>query len=345
MRQGECGSEVGFYRWIRVISCLAVVVLHCVYVSYRIFERYMSREQIRLSNLVVDQMMWAVPCFLMVTGALLLNPQRKLPLSKVLTKYIPKVLGALFFFGLVFSVFDAGMDQKKLGFWVLAKGLEEILKGTGWSHLWYLYLLIGLYLLMPFLQKAVRLCSMREIEYLVILLFVFQSLLPFLRVLGVETGFYIPVSQIYPLYLILGYWLANKDIQHPGRWGAGLLLAGSAVIALLICRGTTKQLQDLSWLWGYASFLVVAQASGVFLLFRRLEQVKVKGSFWIRKIDEYSFGIYLIHMIFVRLLFRYWQWNPYGQVFLFIPAILGIFLLSAGITAILKKLPLVRRIL
>ena len=66
------------------------------------------------------------------------------------------------------------------------------------------------------------------------------------------------------------------------------------------------------------------------------------------EIDRCSFGIYLIHMIFVRLVLRYWRVNPYASnvtILVFIGIVLGILIVSYGITALLKLIPGVKKIL
>ena len=55
-------------------------------------------------------MMWAVPCFVMVTGALLLDENREVSFDKLFNKYILRVLGALVVFSMVFRIFDIIMD-------------------------------------------------------------------------------------------------------------------------------------------------------------------------------------------------------------------------------------------
>lgn len=95
-------------------------------------------------------MMWAVPCFVMVTGALLLDENREVSFDKLFNKYILRALGALVVFSMVFRIFDIIMDKESFGLKSILKGFYEIFTGTGWSHIWYLYLLIGLYLLLPF---------------------------------------------------------------------------------------------------------------------------------------------------------------------------------------------------
>ena len=74
-----------------------------------------------------------------------------------------------------------------------------------------------------------------------------------------------------------------------------------------------------------------------------------KNKLWkcIECIDECSFGIYIIHMVFVRLVLRYWQVNPYdgNSGAKFTDLFLIIFIVSFGITWCLKKIPCIKKIL
>ena len=95
---------------------------------------------------------------------------------------------------------------------------------------------------------------------------------------------------------------------------------------------------------------------GVFTLFgcaadktgapRKEKSPGVFGKF-VLEIDKCSFGIYLIHMIFVRGILKHTKLHPYGagSPFVLIGLTLGIFLVSFILTWILKKIPGVKKIL
>ena len=63
-------------------------------------------------------------------------------------------------------------------------------------------------------------------------------------------------------------------------------------------------------------------------------------------LDQQTFGIYLIHMVFLRLFLRYMNWNLYhygAAAFVFF--VIGMFALSFGIVFLLRCIPGVKRIL
>lgn len=215
-RSGTTKQHIYGFSYIRSLACIAIIILHTVYSAVLLFGSNIDAEKNIISMAVVDSMMWAVPCFIMVTGALLLETERKITYKKLFGKYILRIFAALVIFGMVFRVFDIIMDKEPVSVAAFLKGLYEIFTGTSWSHIWYLYLLIGLYLLLPFYKKIVDNSSTKEIKYLLAVYIVFLSILPVLEIWGIHCGFYIHVSTIYPFYLFAGYAI-YKHIFCPGK--------------------------------------------------------------------------------------------------------------------------------
>ena len=380
---------------VRIVACLAIVLLHTLYSSMVLFADRAGSMQLMVSSVVTNELMWAVPAFLMVSGILLLDRRRTITLRRA-WKYIRRVLLALIVCDLGFRIFDIVMNQEPMSASTLLVALQQFLTAGGWSPVWYLYLMIGLYLIMPFYHMISERSSETELRFLLIVLFIFCSIVPLIKAFGLNIGFYIPVSVIYPFYLFLGHAIWT----YPKKWycpcGIGMMLVSSSVIALLNIWTFGIQMSDkwtaiLEQLNGYASLLVVLQVCSIFLFTAslkektvvRLEDVKqtdkhsgetlgsaVERSLddaptvdfatserprlcmhrqqWIRTLDACTFGIYLLHMVFVRLILRYHDWNPYAAsvpVLAFVGFVLGIFLLSFVIILILKKLPVFKSFL
>lgn len=235
--RAEAGTSANTFRvhsfsYLRAAACLAIVLLHTVFCAVSLFPEEASATQALLSNIVVNNMMWAVPCFLMVSGALLLNPERPVTVKKCLTKYIPRMLIALVVFCLLFRALEILVNHEPVNAETLLSGFYEIFSGTSWSHVWYLYLMIGIYLLLPFYHKIASNSTAGELRYLMIVYVIFLSLVPVLKTFGISVGFYICVSAIYPFYLFCGYAL-RQGVWRVNR-GLGLLflLIGTAAVVL-----------------------------------------------------------------------------------------------------------------
>ena len=100
----------------------------------------------------------------------------------------------------------------------------------------------------------------------------------------------------------------------------------------------------LEVLLNYSSILVVLQSIGIFTLFVNF---KGKSNKVIESLDSTSFGIYLLHMIFVRLILKYLQFNPYGfiPVVSFLILVIIVVLCYYVVVFTLKKLPVFNKFL
>ena len=96
--------KIAGYSNIRALACMAIVILHTFYAVAGL--QSMTPALRTGAYMVRNAMFWAVPCFVMVTGALLLDPSRDVTWRKILGRYLPRVLTALVFFTLLFVLFD-----------------------------------------------------------------------------------------------------------------------------------------------------------------------------------------------------------------------------------------------
>ena len=345
---------------IRVLACVGIVILHTVFAASEYFSGSISSGESLASRMIVNNMMWAVPSFVMVTGVLQLDMKKPLTLGKLYTKYIFRIAVALVGCCLVFRIFDMIMDGEPFTFGGVMIAFSELFTGKAWGHLWYLYLLIGLYVLLPFYRKIVAHCTNGELVYLCGAYFVFVSIIPMIEDFGVPIAFYISESIIYPLYLFLGYMIHEGRIHISRYFALGLLVISTAVILGMDIGKLQMGAAIPEALFGYASPVVIAQTVGVFTLLCAPAAPKAlgpaataekkmpgTGSKLIALLDRQSFGIYLLHMIFIRLLFRYWGVDPYltGHGLLLIPIVIGIFLASFILTRLLTLIPGVNKVL
>ena len=88
-------ERVSQFSYIKAAACFAIVLLHC-FNNARVYHmEVLTDGQITTAFAACASLMWAVPCFLMVTGALLLDRDRVIPPSKLFGKYIKRMLIAL----------------------------------------------------------------------------------------------------------------------------------------------------------------------------------------------------------------------------------------------------------
>ena len=323
---------------------MAIVLMHTLNISEILYRSEISELKQRTALTGVYCLMWAVPVFIMVTGALLLDPERDITLRKIFSKYILRMLIALAAAVLLFQLFDDLMNESGMGAESFATAFVKFIEGKSWSHLWYLYLLIGLYLLLPAYRAVAAHVSDKEYKYLLAVLFVFLLVLPQTETGGFKAGFSIQISAVYTFYFFAGYALASGKIKIP-VWAGWILFAAGLILTVMSSFLGAEFFRDYTdaHLGSYSFPTVAMMATGIFAVIYPAKEKHVK--LW-QFLDANSFGIYLIHLIFLRLILRYMKFDPFGYG---IPAFIAVaavaYVLSLLIVWMLRLIKPVRKVL
>ena len=322
-------KRVSQFSYIKTVACFAIVLLHCFNNARVYHSEELTDGQITTAFAVCASLMWAVPCFLMVTGALLLDREREIPLSKLFGKYIKRMLTALVVFTAIFTVIRHDPSN---GTSILNEFAEGLLFNHCMAYLWYLYMMLAIYLLMPLFKAIVNRATDRQLAVLTAVLLLICSVLPLASYLGVDAALYIPTWIVYGAYLFIGFLLYRHNMD--ARIAAVMLVLCTIALPLITVKLAPTDI-DASGLTAYNSPLVVMQSAAVFSLMLRIRR---EAGRLIENIDRCSFGIYLIHMIFIRLTMKELGFDPfdYGPAG-FIGAAIVFFAASFAITCVLKK--------
>ena len=328
---GDSEKRVTQFVYIKMAACFAIVVLHCVNSAAIYHAEEISEGEALAAQTVVSMLMWAVPCFLMVTGALLLDPEKKITLQKLFGKYIRRMVTALIVFTLIFTFIRHDASN---GTGLMHEFFDGLLFNHCMAYLWYLYLMIALYLTMPVWKAVTERFNDRQILIMLLIALAAVSLLPLAGYLDVAAASYIPTWLVYPCYLFIGYLI--KRHQPDPRLAAAVFAVCTASLGLITYMAAPTDL-DPSGLSGYNSPIVVLQSAAVYAM---MLGIRREASSLSVSIDRCSFGIYLIHMLFFRLIMKELGFDPfvYGP-FGFITFAVIVFAASYGMTWCLKKLP------
>lgn len=204
---------------LRIVATIAVIWLHtCSTLTDNRDIFCLTDMQYSFFGATHQIMNWAVPVFLMITGALMLG--RQTDYKSCFGKYIRRVLLALFIFGIPYAALKLVMETKSLSLKIVLQSVAAVISGDSFSYLWYLYVLIGIYLVLPVLQKSVQNMENRQIKCLLMILFVMDFIVPTISsIIGMRIAFLAPFT--WPLfYLFAGYYLytaipKSGGMQHP----------------------------------------------------------------------------------------------------------------------------------
>lgn len=332
---------------LRILATVAIVFLHTCNTLTSNRDRYMlSEEQYGFFSSGTALMMWAVPCFLMITGELLLDSKKHIDLRTALTKYVKRPLIALFVFGIPFSMMELIMERKTLSISMFFDATINVINGESWDHLWYLYALVGIYLIIPFLKILVDNCS-RELQLgLIVILFVFNCIIPFMdRLLRLNIEFVFPITGYTVMYLLIGKYIT--DNYDTIKFSANKNILWIVLLGIVIVFMTLVAKEDYLKYVGYNSPVTVLQSVLVYTLGKNMKRIGLSSQVdkvW--KIDRLCFGVYLIHTFFINLSYKMFNWTPvsseryYLNIFLYT----GIFVLLSFVASwLMSKIKLLKK--
>jgi surface polysaccharide O-acyltransferase-like enzyme len=313
---------------------------------------------------------WCVPVFVMVSGALLLVPGKAdEPLSTFYTKRASRILWPLLFWTAVFLVWNAAKQKAGGGHIDAGKLLRSAAMGRPHYHLWYLYMIVGLYLFTPFIRKLMQQLSASQTKaFAVLCLSLAMASLLFDTWRGPGRGtLFLTWFLPYVGYFVLGAIIAQAaprvalgapvsctarttppagpEAGAPAKPRYALLALGAAVAVVLAAVGhylarRFSGMDAAMYFYDFLSVPIVGMSVCAFLLFRQMPAIPL-----LVKLAPVSFGIYLMHPLFIeglsRLGFAAVQHNPLWSI----PVLtLTVALISAGATWVLAKLPVGRKL-
>ena len=286
--------------YLRIFATICVVFLHtCSTLTDNLDLFPLTVHQAFFFSVAYQSMYWAVPVFFMITGALLLD--KKISYKDIFSKYIKKIAIVLLVFGTTFAFVKQYALTRVFSNELINNTLLSVLEDTGFGHLWYLYVLIGLYLLLPVFNLIKKL-EKNETKKLLLVLFFFDFCSPLISTLtGIKIACYIPVS--YPVfYYILGYYL-NKFTSISKQKSCLMIVIGEIVVILTNMLGFHAK--NLS---SYSSPIIVIIAIGVFSLFKILKSKRLYNKIW--TLDRLCLGVYIIHPLYIHITYRLLKINP-----------------------------------
>jgi surface polysaccharide O-acyltransferase-like enzyme len=338
---------------IEWISNLRMKALFLVIILHASSPLLMDMQKAKLSDWLAADFYnalsrFAVPVFVMITGALTFNKEYEI--GSFLKKRLSRIIWPFLFWSLVFVGY--GWYDEELNFnndiWHNIMLVLHQLKYGAYYHHWYVYMLIGLYLIIPVLSKFVRNATEREIQYFLVVWFVVIAFSqPYL------THFWPQVDVRYFTgyigYLVLGYYLANKPIAQKGiltpLWIFYLMCLAGITLGTYFISESTHSLSTI--MYEPLGPFIILYSAGIFLLVRATPYQLPRWLVGVRDIaGNYSLGIYLCHALFLTLLsdwgISYQLCNP----FLAIPiTALICFVLSFALIFILSRIPVIGKYL
>jgi surface polysaccharide O-acyltransferase-like enzyme len=290
--------------WIdnsRIIAIFAVVFLHVA--AGAVSGSDLGSQYWWIGNVYNSFARWCVPVFVMISGALLLDPNKAENLPLFYKKRISRILIPITFWSVIFLLWNflkGIISGKELAATDLVK---RLLSGAPHGHLWFLYMIVILYLFTPFLRKVILSSSRREIEILVVSAFFIAALnAASVPLLSNEPELFINNFLSYIPYFFLGYLIKTdeRDIPKSALWGCFL---ASSLLTAIGCYflAVNSNLNTGMYFYGYLSITVIPMSTCVMYLLKLWEKPLINENIT-KLLSMLTLGVYLIHPLFLETL-------------------------------------------
>ena len=309
MRDVVSDKRIQWIDLVRALATLLVILCHVVEGVYDMDINGMGSlgfwEQIFVFLMFTVSRM-AVPFFLMITGYLMLDRRYdgKQCEDFVKGKWVPLLVCTEIWF-VIYDFLLYFLDYEEVD---LIETIEDVLffRAVNMTHVWFLPMMLGLYLLIPFAANAIHDLPPRSMRLPIIIYTFFAFVFPVVQVLETTVGdknlklqFAMGFSGgAYGLYMLFGFMVKKgvfKQFRFSQLMAMALLNVTLAVLLQMYCfsKGVNYKV------WYDCIFLAVASLL-VFEMFSRIKRVHAYRLF--RRIAYYSFGVYLVHNIYRSLL-------------------------------------------
>ena len=371
-------ENIGWIDLLRVIACFLVVFSHCCdpFVAQFEADRASFLTGVFSGSLVRP----CVPLFVMMTGVLLL-PLRTDGMREFYRKRIGRILVPLVFWSIVLPVafylyLNFGRPDTANPA-IVAEGHD--LSGTAvklyafvfnfnfdTTPLWYLYMLIGLYLVMPVLNAWLVQASKKDIRLFLVLWGVSLAI-PYIQMAAPISGYagnygntgiwgvcdWNVYGTFYYFsgfigYLVLAYYLVRYPLSWSWRRTLGvsvpMFVAGYLVTSLgyvLTQRYFPGNYAYLEIVWYFAGINVFMMTFPVFVV---VQKIGVPSSRTLSSLASLTFGIYLCHFIFVEIGYDWFDIASLPYIVRILCMACSAFGISALLVWGMSRFPLTRRL-
>jgi surface polysaccharide O-acyltransferase-like enzyme len=243
----------------------------------------------------------SVPLFVMLSGWLLLaQPAR--PIGDFWRRRASRTVWPLLAGSVLYGWWRTWSHGEH---WTVAGAAKAFAAGSVYYHLWFLYLILALYVITPFLRTWFAHADRRERRFALGFWIGLLIVPPIVhRLTGPEWlltgGMYLD----YAGYYVLGAWLGARPADSAGRrMAAAALFAGWGATAIGTWILTPAGQSQSELLLDYLRPNIALMSVGAFVLLHSLGQLAAPApvASVVRWLSRHSLGIYLLHPLLLEL--------------------------------------------
>lgn len=337
-------KRITYLDFLRCLAICFVVVLHSI-TPILINPNFYSCSTWYLCMLVNPFTRAGVPLFLMISGFLLLSRSSTEQVWNFYRHSIPKLVIPLIAWSVIYYAAEVAFGQHPVE---VDQFLGRFLNQGVSYHMWFVYTLVGIYLLCPFLKRIVNQCTWQQLVLLLGIILFPTTLRPILnQIFPVYIQLFSPLLEGYIGYFLLGYLLGNAKLPRVTRrliYLGGLAGYGACLLGNLAQASSEGISLPMNGGYMLNHYLLSA---GLFVFVRTFFEKHMlrleRFSRPLKKMSSLVFGVYWVHVLILNIL----TFLVNFQESLFMCVVVQItctIVLSFLISAVIAAVPILRRI-
>lgn len=286
------------FDFLRAVSIIGVVIMHSSAYALTVDNVTLASYSWLIYSFMYNSFYWAVPIFFMISGALLLSYEGTN--SNFFQKRMKRIGLPLVFWSIFYLAIYCTRNECSFEYIIHA-----FITGKPFYHMWFLFCIAGLYLITPIVKNVYDNISEKEKKKFWIIFVFWISFAELSRTYVLHDDAY-SIFEIFIYYLpyyLIGYEISKIKITNISP--LFYILTGSLLTVILINMSLNVIFEKNHMLLIHTNYLNPVNficAVSLFLVVNHYRNRMFFKNKMIKEISIASFGIYLIHPIFITLI-------------------------------------------
>ncbi len=344
---------------IRTFGIILVVLLHASNEYYTTIQQTALESPVYWwsSTIYKSFALPCVPLFVILSGALLLQPSKtNEPIRVFLKKRFNRIGLAFLFWSAVYLVWAFLVTQTPVTLDNVVEGALYSLFSGSYYHFWFLYLIAGLYLLTPILRKIVSVKDPKILKYLILLWFIDVAVVPIIQLItGYSLNDTVFVVGGFIGYFVLGVYLQRVKVRSSILHVLFFLSFIFTIASTWFLHFHFQSIGQNYFFFGYLSMNVMLASVTMFLLLSKLtvnwsRNIHPLVTRVVHAIGKNTLPIYMFHLIVMETLQR--GYLGFKLSLTVMNPVIGIpvmtvvtLFITFGLILLMKKVPVLRTLI
>jgi surface polysaccharide O-acyltransferase-like enzyme len=294
----------------------------------------------------------------MLSGALLLQPAKlNEPIRVFLKKRLSRLGLAFAFWSAIYLAWGFFLTKTAVNLSNIGNGILYDLFSGAYYQFWFIYLIVGLYLITPVLRVIIAYGSDKLLRYLLVLWFVGITVVPLLQLAsGIQINSDVFVIGGWVGYFVLGVYLQRVKVRMSIL--IGLLIGGFAatIFGVWLMTYPLTSIGQGNFFFDYLTVNVIMGSAALFMILGRFRNDWPGSNHPIigkitQAISRNTLPIFLFHVIILESLQRgfffgfklsYITLNPIIEIPLIATLTL---LITLGLVLLMRKVPVLNKLI